>query len=141
MKHYYYTATNGRIWCVVATAMLLFLCVGVNAQEDSEVRSQESEVRSQESDSSRVDSSKVEIVAIKNNLFYDAAATMNLQLEFRLTDKWSLEFGVGLNPFPVNDMKFPKWRHLSVSVDDCFVSVFVSVVPDLGSARYIDIYF
>ena len=116
MKHYYCTAKSGRIWCVVATAMLLFLCVGVNAQEDSEVRSQDSEVRSQDSDSARVDSSKVEIVAIKNNLFYDAAATMNLQLEFRLTDKWSLEFGVGLNPFPVNDMKFPKWRHLSVSV-------------------------
>lgn len=59
---------------------------------------------------------KVEIVALKNNLAYDAIATPNLQLEFRLTPKWSIEFGVGLNPFPLKDETFPKWRHLSVSV-------------------------
>ena len=59
---------------------------------------------------------KVEIVALKNNLLYDAAATPNLQLEFRLAPKWSIEFGVGFNPFPLDDTKFPKWRHVSVSV-------------------------
>ena len=59
---------------------------------------------------------RVEIVALKNNLLYDAIATPNLQLEFRLAPKWSLEFGVGFNPFPLDDTKFPKWRHLSVSV-------------------------
>lgn len=59
---------------------------------------------------------KVEIVALKNNLAYDAIATPNLQLEFRLTPKWSIEFGVGINPFPLKDETFPKWRHLSVSV-------------------------
>ena len=55
-------------------------------------------------------------MALKNNLLYDAIATPNLQLEFRLAPKWSLEFGVGFNPFPLDDTKFPKWRHLSVSV-------------------------
>ena len=59
---------------------------------------------------------RTEIVAIKNNLLYDAAATPNLQLEFRLAPKWSLELGVGFNPFPLSDMKFPKWRHIMVSI-------------------------
>lgn len=58
-------------------------------------------------------SGRVEIVALKNNLLYDAAATPNLELEFRLTDKWSIEFGAGFNPFPLDDAKFPKWRHVS----------------------------
>ena len=59
---------------------------------------------------------RTEVVALKNNLLYDAAATPNLQLEVRLTNKWTLEFGAGLNPFPLSDEKYPKWRHLSVSV-------------------------
>ena len=54
-----------------------------------------------------------EVVAIKNNLLYDATATPNLQLEFKLAPKWSLELGAGFNPFPLDDTKFPKWRHLS----------------------------
>lgn len=59
------------------------------------------------------DSSKREVVALKNNLAYDAILTPNLQLEIRLTPKWSLELGAGFNPFPLDDTKFPKWRHLS----------------------------
>ncbi len=60
------------------------------------------------------ESERREVVALKNNLLYDAAATPNLQLEVRLTDKWSLELGGGFNPFPLDDTKFPKWRHFSV---------------------------
>lgn len=59
------------------------------------------------------ESSKREVVALKNNLAYDAILTPNLQLEIRLTPKWSLELGAGFNPFPLDDTKFPKWRHLS----------------------------
>lgn len=59
---------------------------------------------------------KKEVVALKNNLVYDAAATPNLQLEVLLARRWTLEFGVGFNPFPLDDNKNPKWRHLSVSV-------------------------
>lgn len=51
-------------------------------------------------------------VALKNNLLYDAIATPNLQLEVRLADHWSLQAGVGFNPFPLDDTKFPKWRHV-----------------------------
>ena len=58
-------------------------------------------------------SDKVEVVALKNNLLYDAAATPNLQLEIRLAPKWSLELGAGFNPFPLKDTSFPKWRHVS----------------------------
>lgn len=63
-----------------------------------------------------VEKAKTEWVALKNNLLYDAAATPNLQVEVRLAKQWSLELGVGFNPFPLDDTKFPKWRHLSVSV-------------------------
>lgn len=57
-----------------------------------------------------------EVVAIKNNLLYDAAATPNLYLEVRLAKRWTLEMGAGFNPFPLSDEKFPKWRHLSVTL-------------------------
>ena len=57
-----------------------------------------------------------EVVAIKNNLLYDAAATPNLYLEVRLARRWTLEMGAGFNPFPLSDEKFPKWRHLSVTL-------------------------
>lgn len=50
---------------------------------------------------------------MKTNLLYDATLTPNLELEFRLTDQWSLELGAGFNPFPLDDTKFPKWRHVS----------------------------
>jgi len=61
-------------------------------------------------------SQKVEIVALKNNLVYDAILTPNLELEFRLTERWSMEIGAGFNPFPLDDTKFPKWRHVAVWV-------------------------
>jgi len=60
-----------------------------------------------------IEKQKTEWVALKNNLAYDAVLTPNLELEFRLTPKWSLEAGVGFNPFPLDDTKMPKWRHIS----------------------------
>ena len=59
---------------------------------------------------------RTEVVALKNNLLYDAAATPNLQLEIKLAPKWTLELGAGFNPFPLNDKTFPKWRHVSASI-------------------------
>ena len=61
-------------------------------------------------------SEKVEIVALKNNLLYDAIMTPNLELEFRLTDHWSMEIGAGFNPFALDDTKYPKWRHVAAWV-------------------------
>lgn len=60
-----------------------------------------------------IEKQKTEWVALKNNLAYDAVLTPNLELEFRLTQKWSLEVGAGFNPFPLDDTKMPKWRHVS----------------------------
>ena len=54
-----------------------------------------------------------EVVALKNNLVYDAALTPNLEVEVKLAKRWSLEIGAGFNPFPLDDKKFPKWRHVS----------------------------
>ena len=65
---------------------------------------------------SGVSKERTEVVALKNNLLYDAAATPNLQLEIKLTDKWTLELGAGFNPFPLSDKTFPKWRHVSASI-------------------------
>ena len=59
---------------------------------------------------------KTERVALKNNLLYDAAATPNLALEVVLAPHWTLEFGAGFNPFPLDDTKFPKWRHVAAWV-------------------------
>ena len=56
---------------------------------------------------------KIEVVALKNNLAYDAILTPNLEIEFRLAPKWSMELGAAFNPFPLDDTKFPKWRHVS----------------------------
>ena len=74
-----------------------------------------------------------ETFAIKNNLVYDAVATPNLQFEARLAKQWTLEIGAGFNPFPLDDTKFPKWRHVMVSLaprywlEEVFRGHFVSV--------------
>ncbi len=62
------------------------------------------------------DSARTEVVALKNNLLYDAILTPNLELEFRLAKHWSMEVGAAFNPFPLKDETFPKWRHVSAWV-------------------------
>ena len=79
-------------------------------------------------------------VALKNNVLYDAIATPNLQVEFRLAPHWTLQAGVGFNPFPPDDRVFPKWRHISVELAprywlcEAFTKDFVSV--NIGYAHY-----
>ena len=41
--------------------------------------------------------------AVKSNLLYDATATVNLGLEFRLDRKWTLDVPANLNPWKFND--------------------------------------
>ncbi len=72
--------------------------------------------RAYANESSADGQNRTEVVALKNNLLYDAAATPNLQLEIKLAPKWTLELGAGFNPFPLNDRTFPKWRHVSASI-------------------------
>ncbi len=51
-------------------------------------------------------------VAIKTNLLHDAAATLSIGAEFRLTDKLSLDVPLAWNPFQFSDNR--KWKHFLV---------------------------
>lgn len=73
--------------------------------------------------SSRVDA---QVVALKNNLLYDAAATPNLTIEWKVADRWTMDLTAGLNPFPLVSKdeelamsgKEPhKWRHLLLDLE------------------------
>lgn len=106
-----------KYWFVVL-ALLFWGGFSVYAQEPatvSEVASATAVADSAEAETPAT-KQKTEVVALKNNLLYDAAATPNLQLEIKLAPKWSLELGVGFNPFPLDDKKFPKWRHIMASI-------------------------
>ncbi len=115
-----------KYWFVVL-ALLFWGGFSVYAQEPSAVSNEPSAVSevapapaTAVADSAEAEApatkQKTEVVALKNNLLYDAAATPNLQLEIKLAPKWSLELGVGFNPFPLDDKKFPKWRHIMASI-------------------------
>ncbi len=49
--------------------------------------------------------------ALKSNLLYDAALTVNLGAEHRLAPKWSLDLSGNINAWSVGDHK---WRHWMV---------------------------
>ena len=53
-------------------------------------------------------------LAVRNNLLYDAALTPNLGVDLRLSQRWSLGATVGYRPWPTDDTKSTKWRHLLV---------------------------
>ena len=48
-------------------------------------------------------------VAIKSNLLYDATATVNLGLEFRLAPKWTLDVSGNYNGWTFSENR--KWNH------------------------------
>ena len=48
-------------------------------------------------------------VAIKSNLLYDATATVNLGLEFRLAPKWTLDVSGNYNGWTFSENR--KWKH------------------------------
>lgn len=51
-------------------------------------------------------------VGVKTNLLYWTTASMNLDAEVRLSDRWSAELSVGYNPFSFADNK--KLKHLAI---------------------------
>jgi outer membrane protein OmpA-like peptidoglycan-associated protein len=57
------------------------------------------------------------VVALKNNLLYDAILTPNLTFEVKLAKRWTLQVEGGFNPFPLDDTKEHKWRHFLVDVE------------------------
>ena len=54
-------------------------------------------------------------VAISNNLLYDAWLTPNLRVGVRLAPHWSAGLTAGYNPWPSDENKSRKWKHLLVS--------------------------
>ena len=65
-----------------------------------------------------------QVVALKNNLWYDAVATPNLTLEWKLANRWTMNATVGFNPFPLKDEDYKlsdgtlhKWRHILADVE------------------------
>lgn len=51
-------------------------------------------------------------VALKTNLLYDATTTMNLGLEFALSQKWTLDISGNYNPWTFDNNQ--KWKHWAV---------------------------
>ena len=51
---------------------------------------------------------------VKNNLLYDGAQTPNLGFELKLSDHWTTALSGGYRPWPTDDWKEKKWRHLLV---------------------------
>lgn len=84
-----------NIW--VITFFLAFsLHLTMSAQERIDILSQPS----------------LRFLTLKTNLLYDATATFNLGLEFRLNKKLSLDIPVNYNPFTFSNGM--KWRHVMV---------------------------
>ena len=54
-------------------------------------------------------------VTISNNLLYDAWLTPNLRVGVRLAPHWSAGLTAGYNPWPSDENKSRKWKHLLVS--------------------------
>ena len=53
--------------------------------------------------------------SLRNNLAYDAALTPNLGFEWGLNRHWSIGGNVGFRPWPTDDTKTKKWKHLLVA--------------------------
>ena len=54
-------------------------------------------------------------VTLSNNLLYDAWLTPNMRLGVRLAPHWSMGMTVGYRPWPTDDEKTRKYRHLLLS--------------------------
>ncbi len=53
--------------------------------------------------------------SLRNNLLYDAALTPNLGFEWGLDRHWSIGGNVGFRPWPTDDTKEKKWKHLLIA--------------------------
>ena len=50
--------------------------------------------------------------AVRNNLLYDIALTPNIGFDARISPHWTLGLNAGFRPWPADDKKEKKWRHL-----------------------------
>ena len=53
--------------------------------------------------------------AFRNNLVYDIALTPNLGFDARIGEHWTLGLTAGYRPWPTDDNKEKKWRHLLIA--------------------------
>ena len=56
-----------------------------------------------------------QLMALRNNLFYDATLTPNLGMEMRLSPLWSIGVNAGLNAWDIDQTTNKKWRHVLVA--------------------------
>lgn len=56
-----------------------------------------------------------QVVTVSNNLLYDATLTPNLRVGVRLAPHWSVGMTAGYHPWPKDDTKTRKIRHLLIS--------------------------
>ncbi len=56
-------------------------------------------------------------VTLSNNLLYDAAMTPNLRVGVRMAPHWSVGLNGGYRPWPADDAKSRKWKHLLIAPD------------------------
>ena len=54
-------------------------------------------------------------VAVRNNLIYDLTGTPNLGVDVRVSPHWTLGLTGGYRPWPTDDKKERKWRHLLIA--------------------------
>ncbi|MDD6552272.1 MAG: DUF3575 domain-containing protein [Prevotellaceae bacterium] len=59
---------------------------------------------------------KAQRYALSNNLVYSATLTPNLSFEVRPDSSWSYAISAGYRPWPTNDERARKYRHLSVDL-------------------------
>lgn len=59
-----------------------------------------------------VNDAKGQKAAIKSNLLYDATTTINLGVEFGLSDRWTMDVSGNYNPFRLHEGK--RWKHWMV---------------------------
>lgn len=62
-----------------------------------------------------VDASAQNRVVLKNNLLYDATLTPNLGIEAKLSNHWSTGVNAGFRPWPTDDTKTRKYKHLMIA--------------------------
>ena len=82
---------------------------------------------------------KSQNVAVKTNLLYDVAATINAGVELPLARKWSLDVSGNLNAWDMSHDR--KWKHWMVQPEarywlcDRFIGHFLGAHLHGGSAR------
>lgn len=55
-----------------------------------------------------------QVVTVSNNLLYDGVLTPNLRVGLRVAPHWSMGLTAGYRPWPTDETKTRKWKHLLV---------------------------